>query len=90
MIRAAVLALLVATPASANEACGALEQWARVLGDRFEESPTFIGRITTGRVVSVWINEENGSWTLLITDHDETCIVYSGDAGQIVPLGELM
>ena len=80
MMRLILAACFLATPALAQENCGATEMIAAVLQEQYGERVQSMGLERTGLLVSFWVNEKSGTWTITTTTADGlTCVVAVGD-----------
>lgn len=97
MIRAAILAALVATPVAAQTVnCAPHNVVAQRLAERWGETRQGIGLAADNTVLEVWASPETGTWTITVTrPGGPTCLVASGEAWQALsealpPAGEEM
>lgn len=77
----ALAALLAATPAFAQQACGPLAEVLRAMeGNQYHERPVFEGLIETGPSVLLYLNQATGSWTMLLVvpDKGKACPLAGG------------
>ncbi len=94
MIRAVILASVLASPALAQQPpqCGPRADMAAMLLVRYQETPIFLGVMGAQGVAESWVNPNSGSWTMTISGTDGVmCIVFSGtgfDALPVPPAGE--
>lgn len=91
MIRAALIFILLATPATASRCiprAAAVERLETVYG----ESLKMIGTLTRGDVImEIFASDKTGSWTLVFTGADGlTCFVASGEGFINTPPGEAL
>lgn len=85
MMKAAILLLSLAAPASAIPLCGPTEQMFSGLAAEYGEEAAATG--TAGDVtMTVWSNATTGTWTITLTKGLATCIRASGGAFTLVPL----
>lgn len=94
MIRAAILAACVATPAVAQQ-CGPTEALSAFLGREYDEWPVARGLSQSGdAIVQIWANLETGTWTLVVVRPDGmSCMALTGQAFGMLerpPQGEPM
>ena len=75
---AAALAALFAMPAWAQSNCASREQVLDVLRGKYQEEAIARGIDTRGRMVEWWGNAETGSWTAVLTNGSQSCIVGQG------------
>jgi Tfp pilus assembly protein PilE len=80
MIRLALLAVLAALPAHAQQAqCGPRADVAAHLTGKFGETRRGMGIAANNTVMEVWASEATGTWTITVTMPDgATCLVASG------------
>ena len=79
-MRLILAACFLASPALAQENCGATEVVATMLYEQYGEQVQAMGLDSTGTLVSVWANEVSGSWTITMTTADGlTCAVAVGN-----------
>ena len=70
---------MMATPASAQMACGERDKIIGELTETWDENRTAIGLSNTGAVIEVF-SSPNGTWTMLLTRPDgPTCLIGAGD-----------
>jgi len=76
----AAAAFLYVTQVNANiSACGARGAMISLLNDRFKETRQSYAVDSQNRRLELFANPKNGSWSLLITDHEgRACIVAVG------------
>lgn len=85
---AAVLFILQATPASAQE-CGPRDIFKNKLADTYSEHPIAMGLTNKGTVLEVFTSEK-GSWTFLITmPNGMSCVVATGSAWEMLKIKAL-
>lgn len=85
---AAVLGLFLASGAAAQTVCADRDHLVRNLGTRYGEEFAGGGLQSAQQIVEVWVSEEKGTWTILMTRADgKSCIMASGtnwrDADQV-------
>lgn len=80
MIRlAAVLTLLMASGAVAQTNCASRDQVVDRLAGKYGEAFSGGGLRNAESVFEVWVSEEKGTWTILLTRSDGiSCIMASG------------
>jgi hypothetical protein len=91
----ASLLLLLIIPASAETItsampCGDTKNITEILRERFKEIPIIVGIADDGAksLMSLWTNIENGSWTLVATKDQLSCIIGTGKSLRIVEPGK--
>jgi hypothetical protein len=98
LVTAALLSGMAATaPPAAAMGCAPRDHIVERLKDRYLEAPTAAGLETTSetrqRMLEIWSNPENGSYTVLLTDPTGiSCIVGYGSEFRVLeapPKGEL-
>lgn len=83
-MRHAVLTLLLALPASAQQACLALPQFLDGLEAKYAETPRMSG--LAGTQLLVITASEAGTWTALLVNPDgSACMVSAGEAFVLAP-----
>lgn len=84
-MRAVILAAaLAATPAAAQQVCVPTDQAMIELFSGYGELPRVAMLVATGNVVQVLVNPETQTWTMLITDGEQSCVVASGQGFLVV------
>lgn len=86
-----VLSSLVLSCAYAQEkktieiACNDSEAIFKALTEQYGEQPFVFGRKnqSSTSIMSLWLNPDTQSWSLLVTDPEKTCAVLAGE-GMIV------
>jgi hypothetical protein len=70
--------------------CGETKVITEKLRERFKEIPIIIGIADDGvkSLMSLWTNLDNGSWTLVATKDDLSCIIGTGKSLRIVEPGK--
>jgi len=85
-------ALAFATPTLAQDTrCEPYPSIAAMLTDQYGERRTSVGLEARGGLVEVWVNPENGSWTLVgVMPGGSACLVLWGEAwqGTVPPAGD--
>jgi len=73
---------LVAVPDEADAAeCAPYEMVKRFLSNRYQESRKAMGVVATRGIMELYVSEESGTWTVLLTmPNGMSCIVAAGDA----------
>ena len=82
------LALLFSTTTFAQEVinltksikCSNAESVMRYFTEEYKERPVWVGKTTNGTHVTLLINKEKQSWTLIEYDSKLACILGAGDA----------
>lgn len=65
--------------------CGAYDQMAVALGEKWKEFPAFGGLEQKGFWTVLFVNAETGSWTVLMIKPDgEACVAAAGASGQTI------
>ncbi len=81
-----LLALLIAlhgSPVAAQMPCGLYEGFTRSLEDQYKESRIGAGLATPSALFELWLNPENGSWTIIVVFPDgRACVRASGENWQ--------
>jgi hypothetical protein len=88
MFRTAFLALIaLAGTASAQgqSACGSPSLLIETLAKDYGETPVFAGQTEAGPVI-VTVNDDKGTWTLLLARGPFLCIAMVGDGFSTVPV----
>ena len=67
--------------------CYNTEEIFKSLKDKFKEFPFMTGRAGdfANSIVSVWMNPSDGTWTIIATKNDITCVIGVGTDMKIVP-----
>jgi hypothetical protein len=67
--------------------CYNTEEIFKSLKDKFKEVPFMTGRAGdfANSIVSIWMNPVDGTWTIIATKNDLTCIIGVGTDMKIVP-----
>jgi len=91
----ASLILILLIPASAETItstmpCGNTETITGKLRERFKEIPIIVGIAddSAKSLMSLWTNLDNGSWTLVATKDDLSCIIGTGKSLRVVEPGK--
>lgn len=89
MIRAALtaLAVLLAFPAFAQEACGPVEGMEEHFKANFGERIVWEAVNDNGQIFVFFVNDETQSWTIVIHDGIRGCVVAMGNGVNMVPTG---
>ena len=82
------LALLFSTTTFAQEVinltksikCSNAESVMQYFTEQYKEMPVWVGKTTNGTHVTILINKEKRSWTLIEYDSKLACILGAGDA----------
>ena len=83
---AALIALAISSPATAQQMCGERDQIVAALQAQFGETASDTALQETGNVVEVYRNRESGTWTILVTlPNGMTCLVAAGSAWEHLP-----
>ena len=83
-MRHVVLTLLLAMPASAQQACLALPQFLDGLAEKYDETPRMSG--LAGTQLLIITASEAGTWTALMVNPDgSACLVAAGEAFVLAP-----
>jgi hypothetical protein len=77
-MRAALLALLLATPAAAQVTCGPSDQVIRNLSGQYGEAPVLSGVTDRGQLMQLWLAPSGRTWTVTISNGQGLCVVASG------------
>ena len=95
VIRAAIIAALVASPATAQNTrpCFQREALIETLAAKYGEARQVVALDGQGRLIEIFANVETGSWTLTVSlPSGVTCMMRSGLAferdGEVSPLGD--
>lgn len=80
----AIAALLLASPAAAQQQCGTVEQAYKLLTETYHEQRIMTGAAAGGAVAEVWASEE-GTWTFLIIQGELACMIASGENVVLLP-----
>ena len=69
--------------------CGDTKVVTEQLRERFKEIPIIIGRAddAANSVMSLWTNIKTGSWTLVATKGDLSCVIGTGKGLQVIDPG---
>ncbi len=86
LIAAAALAVLSAFPALAQPNCAPTAAIEASLSEQYGESAIFFGLNGDGtNLLRVWLNEEEGGWTVTDSGADGiTCIYSAGVGGEVI------
>ena len=70
--------------------CDTTDKVTQTLRKEFKEVPILLGQANdeAGSIMSLWMNQNNKSWTIVATKDNISCIVGSGDQLQPVPRGK--
>ncbi len=82
MIRAAITAALVASPAYAAT-CGPAIDGLRELFEKHDQSASFQGTIRNGNRLWVFVNHETGAWTAVEVGGALMCVLAVGTNGVV-------
>lgn len=74
---AAALAVCISAPAWGQEQCGPHSDLTAWLSENYGESLQSIG-VTTAGFLETWANTETGSFTMLLTQGETSCMVIAG------------
>ena len=82
------LALLFSTTTFAQEVinltksikCSNVESVMQYFTEQYKERPVWVGKTTNGTHVTLLVNKEKRSWTLIEYDSKLACILGAGDA----------
>lgn len=75
-----IVALLVAWPAGAQQACAPRDQFVETLAQKYQESQTAWGVGSTGTILELFASP-SGSWTAAVSyPNGTTCMVASGQS----------
>ena len=89
MIRAALIACTLAAPASAQTACADRAAIVKRLAEKYGESVQGLGIHNNNGVIEIYVSEETGTWTILITTpNGMTCLMAAGQSWMFAPKGE--
>lgn len=80
-MRLIVLALVIATPAAAQQvpACAPRDGVVKMLAGKYHEEQRGLGIERSGRLVELFANPDTGTWTVLVTEPGEMpCIAFVG------------
>lgn len=60
--------------------CGETAKITQFLKERYNEEPIVIGRADdiANSLMSLWVNKISGSWTLISTKEELTCVIGTG------------
>jgi hypothetical protein len=70
--------------------CGDTNTITEKLRERFKEIPIIVGIADDGArsLMSLWTNVDNGSWTLVATKDQLSCIIGTGKSLRVIELGK--
>jgi hypothetical protein len=86
---AAALVAAVSFQARAQTACGPHDDLVALLADQYGETLAFAGRHPSAPLVlELYVNDETGSWTIVQSNPETTCMTASGRDGRLVPDGQ--
>jgi hypothetical protein len=70
--------------------CGDTKTVTQQLRERFKEIPIIVGIADDGAksLMSLWTNLDNGSWTLVATKDQLSCIIGTGKSLKVVEQGK--
>lgn len=87
---AAWVLLFAASSAQSQEfICGEYEEIARVLAEQYGEQRRFVGIDATGNLLEMYV-APGGSFTAVLTQPGgPSCLVATGEAGNILPAGDM-
>lgn len=91
LITSAALAVLSALPALAQSQCAPTASIEASLSEQYGEAAIFFGLSGDGStLLRVWLNEEEGGWTVTGSGADGiTCIYSAGVGGEVIaPVAE--
>ena len=76
---AAICATLIPITAQAQANCGARDSVVAKLASGYGESFAGGGFQSSTRIIEVWMSQEKGTWTILVTRPDgSTCVLAAG------------
>lgn len=90
LLLSAALTTVVTTAAAQQSNCASYDVVISVLEADYGEEPLFAGMsLPNTDLIQLFINPDTGTWTAIATDlvTGMTCVVSSGDSGNILPLG---
>jgi hypothetical protein len=69
--------------------CDKNETIARTLTEKFKETPILIGNASdaASSIMTLWTNVDTGTWTIVATKNNISCIVGVGRKLRIIELG---
>lgn len=77
----ALAALCVALPASAQAPCGPSDKVLPLIeNNKYKERPVFEGATQTGAFITLYLNQQTGSWTMVAVNPESNmaCITSGG------------
>lgn len=84
---AAVIGFLIMSSASAQVTCGEIERVEKTMAEKYGEYPAYRA-LSDDNVVTVFVNPETGSFTLVVTPPalpDAYCSAFSGEGWTQLP-----
>lgn len=83
---AVLFAFLFVSPAQAQQSCHPRETVVGYLQQEFQEEPVAMGIANNGGMIEVYTNDEQRTWTILITmPNGQTCMVAAGHGWESLP-----
>lgn len=72
--------------------CGDTKNITEILRERFKEIPIIVGIADDGvkSLMSLWTNVNNGSWTLVATKDELSCIIGTGKNLKVIEPGKII
>lgn len=70
--------------------CGDTKIVTEALRERYKEIPIIIGKADdeVSSVMSLWTNFKTGTWTLVATKEDLSCVIGTGKSLKVIDLGK--
>jgi hypothetical protein len=89
--RIALVVPLIASQVAAQTVplaqCGPRDAMSAMLAERYGEAMIFEGLERRGSILTLWVNRDTGSWTMIATGPDrQSCMLANGSAGSVIPL----
>jgi hypothetical protein len=79
VVGGSLLGALVAGSASAMPHCGERADLVTALADRYSENHVASGLQSATGLMEIWVSEQEGTWTILMTRPDgQTCVLVTG------------
>lgn len=72
--------------------CGETKKITEFLKERYNEAPIILGKTddVAKSLMSLWVNKNSGSWTLLATKEELTCIIGTGTDLKVITTGKVI
>lgn len=75
---AAALAVFISAPAWGQEQCGVRTELTAWLSETYGETMQSVGIMPSGSIFEAWANIDTGTFTVLLTQGETSCMVIAG------------